>query len=143
MKKINQSLKFFLNLARAQSLITRKFDCRLGGGLSFTYFQVLYYLSLAPDEKLRRIDLAEKLALTASGVTRLLIPMEKIGLVKREASDHDARVSYVQLAPGGKQLLLERIGDAERLAEEMMPETKSKGGVEADELFSLLKLSYF
>ncbi|MDD2773976.1 MAG: MarR family transcriptional regulator [Elusimicrobiales bacterium] len=141
--KTSKSLRFLLGLARAQTLINRKFDCRLGGGLSFTDFQVLYYLSLAPQEQLRRTDLAEKLALTPSGVTRLLYPMEKIGLVTREASDHDARVSYVQLAPGGKQLLSERLEDAELLAAEMLPETKNQNGCAVEDLFGMLKLGYF
>src|SRR5947207_15424264 len=88
MKKISSQLNFLLNLATAQAKMARRFDGRLGGfhGLGQNDFRILYYLSQADGEKMRRIDLAEKLGLTASGITRLLMPMEKIGLIKREAT---------------------------------------------------------
>jgi DNA-binding MarR family transcriptional regulator len=54
---------------------------------------------------MRRVDLAEKVGLTASGVTRLLNPMEKIGLVDKTASSHDARVSLVALSKAGRRML--------------------------------------
>lgn len=46
--------------------------------------------------------------------------MEKIGLIQREANARDARVSYVLLAPGGKQFLTERLEKAELLSEEAL-----------------------
>ena len=66
---------------------------------------------------MRRIDLAESIGLTASGVTRLLAPMEKIGLVKREANAADARVSFVTLSKGGKDMLEHSLENAEALAQ--------------------------
>ncbi len=72
---------------------------------------------------MRRVDLAEKIGLTASGITRLLAPMEKIGLIQREPDARDARVSFVMLAPGGKRLLSERLERAELLADEVIPAT--------------------
>ena len=123
MEAINPSLKFLLTLARIQAVMARRFDSRLGGGLGFSDFVILYHLSQAEDEKLRRVDLAEKVGLTASGITRLLAPMEKIGLVSRQRDDNDARVSYVLLAPGGKRLLAERLEKANLLAEEVVPGT--------------------
>ena len=62
---------------------------------------------------MRRVDLADAIGLTASGITRLLLPMEKIGLVKRESHIGDARVSYVVIAPGGANKLAEAIERAE------------------------------
>lgn len=121
---LSPSLTFCLNLARIQAVVSRRFDGRLGGGIGFNDFMILYHLSVAPEDKLRRVDLAEKIGLTPSGVTRLLAPMEKIGLIKREANAHDARVSFVTLASGGKRLLSERLETAERLAEEAVPSAK-------------------
>ncbi len=117
----NPSLQFFLNLARIQAVMARRFDSRLGGGLGFNDFVILYHLSQAEGEKMRRGDLAEAIGLTASGVTRLLAPMEKIGLIQREADARDARVSFVMLAPGGKRLLGERLERAEMLSDEVIP----------------------
>lgn len=69
---------------------------------------------------MRRIDLAEKVWLTASGVTRLLLPMEKIGLVKKEKNDADARVSLVWITESGKSYLDEAIYRLEYLSEEII-----------------------
>ena len=137
MKTISAQLKFLLGLARVQALTARRFDSKLGGGLSFSDFQVLYYLSRAPEEKMRRIDLAEQMALTASGITRMLLPMEKIGLVSREASAHDARVSYVKLSPGGKRLLSERMSDAELVAAELIPAGEEVRAADLEGLFRM------
>lgn len=129
MKPISLPLRFFLNMAKIQAVLTRRFDAGLGG-LGFSDFMILFHLSQAPDEKMRRIDLADKIGLTASGVTRLLAPMEKVGLIKRETNTHDARVSYVMLAPGGRRRFQETLERAELLAEEIFPTaqgTKLKG----------------
>lgn len=140
MSQISNQLKFFLDLTRIQSNISRIFDRHLEGGLGFSYFTILYYLSQAPDEKMRRIDLAERVALTASGITRILLPMEKIGLIKREQNERDARVSYVKITNGGKKLLQEATGTAEYLAQELLPSTKLNGLKDISEIFSLINL---
>ncbi|OFE13101.1 hypothetical protein PHACT_08085 [Pseudohongiella acticola] len=71
-------------------------------GISFTEFQVLKQLHSAPAQKMRRIDLAQQVGLSASGVTRLLNPMEKVGLISKEVAARDARVSLVTLTGAGK-----------------------------------------
>lgn len=137
MTNLSPKLKFFLNLAKIHSVITRKFDSALRG-IGLTDFIILYHLSQARDEKLRRSDLAEKAGLTASGITRLLAPMEKIGLVKRETDQSDARVSYVVLGKGGKARLMESLDDAEILSDNLLPITNAKNLKEASELMMTL-----
>ena len=132
------SLQFFLNLAKIQAIMARRFDAGLGG-LSLNEFIILLQLNQAEDNKLRRVDLADKIGLTSSGVTRLLIPMEKIGLLKREMNDHDARVRYVKLAPGGKRKLEEALERAELLSQEIVSSAKI---TDLESIFnSLLELS--
>lgn len=125
MKKINTSINFCISIAKFQTELSRRLDARLNG-IGFNELIILYHLSLADGAKMRRIDLAEKLGLTASGITRLLLPMEKIGLIKKEANKHDARVSYVVLAPGGKTKLSEGMERMEIYCEEIIPENKIK-----------------
>ena len=125
MKKINQSVEFLFTVAKLQAELTRRLDSRLGG-IGFNELVILYRLSQADGQKMRRIDLADKVGLTASGVTRLLLPMEKIGLVKKEASGRDARVSYVKIAGGGKTKLREGLERAEIFCEEFIPAGKTK-----------------
>jgi DNA-binding MarR family transcriptional regulator len=64
----------------------------------------MHHLAEAPSGRLRRVDLAQRLALTPSGVTRLLAPLERRGIVAREEAGHDARATYAVLTRSGKQL---------------------------------------
>ena len=141
MKQINKQLKFFITLAQAYSKVTQVFDRRLVGGLGFSNLVILYHLSQAADEKMRRIDLADKVGLTPSGVTRILLPMEKLGMVKREEDAQDARVSYVKLAAGGKRLLNETLEQAQYVAEEMLPTVDIADKKELSDIFSLFTIN--
>lgn len=115
-----KELEFLLNLSKLNSKIYRKLDASLWG-IWFNDFIVLYYLNQAIDKKLRRIDLAEKVGLTASGVTRLLLPMEKIWLVSKEVNQFDARVSYVVLAKWWEMKLEEAMDRINFVLAEIMP----------------------
>lgn len=118
--KENLQLEFLLNLSKLNSKIYRKLDASLWG-IWFNDFIVLYYLNQAIDKKLRRIDLAEKVWLTASWVTRLLLPMEKIWLVSKEVNQFDARVSYVVLAKWWETKLEEAMDRINFVLAEIMP----------------------
>jgi DNA-binding MarR family transcriptional regulator len=124
MSTLSPILSFFIALSRIQTVISRKMDAKLGG-LGFSDLLILYTLSVAPDKRMRRIDLAEAIGLTASGITRLLLPMEKIGLVRREAHSGDARVSYVAIAPGGETKLRDAIERAEQFCSDIIHPAES------------------
>lgn len=133
---ISASLKMFLNLNMVQTLIVKRFDARLKNhGISLNEFMILHHLANADDEKLRRTDLAEKIGLTASGITRMLAPLEKLGYVKREANSRDARVSYVKLANAGRKIYNESTASAEAVSEQIMAGVKNK---KTDDLQKLL-----
>lgn len=124
---LGSKLDFCLRLARAHGALVRGFDGRLGTmhGLSFGDFAMLLELSRAPGGKLRRIDLADQLGLTASAVTRALIPLERIGLVKRERDLRDARVGYAVLTKTGERVLKESLSSAEAISEDVVPSGKA------------------
>jgi len=63
-------------------------------GLTINDFEALLHLSRAEEGRMRRVDLAEGLLLTASGVTRLLDGLEAAGYVERAACASDRRVVY-------------------------------------------------
>ena len=95
-----------MQLVQSQARVAKHLDQHLSAqGISLTEYQVLDALSAAPDRQMRRIDLAKAVNLSASGVTRLLNPMEKIGLVRKESSARDARVSFVALTEAGSRTL--------------------------------------
>ena len=74
-------------------------------GLTLNDYEALLLLSRAEEQSLRRIDLASKLVLTASGVTRMLDGLEREGLVSKRTCDADARVSYAVLTEAGREKL--------------------------------------
>ncbi|MEV5175926.1 MarR family transcriptional regulator [Streptomyces flaveolus] len=118
---MSEGLDAALRLVRAQSALVRRFDARLGGlhGVSLADFTLLLRLEQAPGGRMRRVDLAEALGLTASGVTRGLAPLERIGLVTRETDARDARVAYAALTGTGRHRLAEMRTTAEETAAEV------------------------
>ena len=102
---MSQNEELIITLATLQSHLLKKIDQNLSvHGISFSEFLVLHHLHGAPNMTMRRIDLAECIGLSASGVTRLVNPMEKNHLVRKEVNARDARVSLVQLSETGQEL---------------------------------------
>src|SRR5689334_12344795 len=97
----------FLSIRRAVAIWENRADAELGAshGLGMSDFAAMHHLAGAPGGRLRRVDLARRLALTPSGVTRLLGPLERRGIVAREAGGHDARATYAVLTRSGKALV--------------------------------------
>ncbi|MEW2268998.1 MarR family winged helix-turn-helix transcriptional regulator [Streptomyces griseofuscus] len=118
---MSDALDAALRLVRVQAALVRRFDARLGGlhGVSLADFTLLLRLGQAPGGRMRRVDLAEALGLTASGVTRALAPLERIGLVTREPDARDARVAYASLTGTGRARLKEMLATAEETAEDL------------------------
>ncbi len=119
MKQTRAGVEFFIEVAKTYAVMSRRFDARLGG-LGWSEFIIMFHLNQAEEGKMRRTDLAEKMGLTPSGITRLLLPMEKIGYIKRQADARDARVSYVALRTSGRELFQEGMERAEILVEEVL-----------------------
>ena len=68
-------------------------------------YEVLLYLSQAPDRKLPMSALAESTMLTRSGITRLVDGLVNSALIERVSCPNDARVSYAQLTDAGYEKL--------------------------------------
>jgi DNA-binding MarR family transcriptional regulator len=99
----------FVRLVRGHSAVTRAMNAQLVAdhGLTINDFEALLHLSKAEEDRMRRVDLAEKLILTASGVTRLLDGLEEAGFVDRAACASDRRVTYAVLTEAGRAKLKE------------------------------------
>jgi DNA-binding MarR family transcriptional regulator len=93
----------FVALLRAHAHATRQLNAQLTAdhGLTISDYEVLLRLSRAPDNRLRRVDLAGQVLLTASGITRLLDGLERSGYVARGSCDSDRRVVYAVLTDEG------------------------------------------
>jgi len=96
-----------LRLFRAQSFLEARLGPSLASvhGLGLTELMLLMHLARAPLQRLRRVDLAAMLNASQSTVTRMALPLEKTGFVKRESDPRDARVAYVVLTKAGRTIV--------------------------------------
>src|SRR5690606_3988524 len=76
-------------------------------GLTVGDYQVLVFLSESEDRAMRMCDLATMLHISASGLTRRLDGLVRLGLVTREPSDTDRRVMLAVLTADGAAKLEE------------------------------------
>lgn len=73
--------------------------------LPLPWYEVLLFLNLAPDGRLRMGELAGSLLLTPSGITRLIDRMEDKGLVQRQQCPSDRRGWHAVITPAGRSQL--------------------------------------
>ena len=94
-----RSLDAWVSFLRAHAAITRELSVRLQRehGLTLNDYEVLLHLSQADGGMMRRVDLAQSVLLTASGITRLLDGLERSGLVEKASCDRDARVFQISM----------------------------------------------
>jgi DNA-binding MarR family transcriptional regulator len=100
-------LRAWQALLHAHQQVTRRLDAELRAehGLSLHAYDVLLRLARAPGRRLRMTDLAERVMMSPSGLTRVVDRLVADGLVQRERSDTDARVMLTGLTDRGRQVL--------------------------------------
>lgn len=105
-EKVSTVMAWELTL-RTVSALLKVYDRTFIDKLSIpvTWYDVLVSLGGAPDNRLRAQTLAESVAITRPGMTRLVDAIEKAGLVRREAAKEDRRGCYVVLTDNGKRTL--------------------------------------
>jgi DNA-binding MarR family transcriptional regulator len=99
----------FIRLLQGHAAATRVLSADLVSehGLTINDYEALLRLSRADGHYLKRVDLAESLLLTPSGVTRLLDGLERAGYVEKGSCDTDARITYAVLTEAGHEKLAE------------------------------------
>jgi len=102
-------LEAWVSFLRAHAATTRELntDLLIAHGLTLSDYEVLLHLSRADGGMMRRVDLAQSVVLTASGITRLLEGLERSGFVEKASCPSDARVSYAKLTAAGRRKLAE------------------------------------
>lgn len=90
---------------RVHAALTRALDADLetAHGLPLTSFEVLMYLADADGQRMRMSDLADRVLLSRSGVTRLVDRLESQGLIERASCKSDARGSFAVLTTAGAE----------------------------------------
>ena len=112
------ALSTVLQLAYARTVVIRDVDMSLEGhhGLGLNDLALLLELDSAPSGRLRRLDLADRLGITPSGVARQLAPLERRGLVGRESHPDDARLAIVVLTDAGARIVADVLPTADEAA---------------------------
>lgn len=78
-------------------------------GISVNEFLLLLHLERSVANKLSRVELARRMHVSASTITRMATPMEKVGLVDREVDERDARLVFVVATNAGREKLSEAL----------------------------------
>ncbi|MEV0229881.1 MarR family transcriptional regulator [Nonomuraea sp. NPDC050786] len=104
-----EELAVWRMLQRAQVRITRHLEAELlvAHDLPLASYEVLMQLAEAPARRLRMNDLADRVLLSRSGLTRLIDRLQRDGLVSREACADDARGLFAVLTERGAARLAE------------------------------------
>lgn len=89
--------------ARITDVLAR--ELRDGTGLPLTWYDVLVQLSEASDRRLRMQELADRILLSKSGLTRLIDRMEQEGYVTRYPCEDDRRGTYAQMTDAGYETI--------------------------------------
>jgi DNA-binding MarR family transcriptional regulator len=112
-------LSLVLDLALARTLVVKELDGALGAlhGLGLNDLALLIELKAAPQGRMRRVELANRLGITTSGVARQLAPLERRKIVARESNPSDARLALVVLTDAGAKLLEQTLPTAQEDAE--------------------------
>ena len=94
---------------RAHAMLVRRLEAELVAehDLPLASYDVLVQLSEATDRRLRMTELADRVLLSRSGLTRLVDRLVRDGLVERQACPDDARGMLAVLTPAGLDRLRE------------------------------------
>src|SRR5437879_8338444 len=88
---------------RAHARVTRELERELEAeqDLSLADYDLLYELAVADGRRLRMSELADRLALSRSGATRLVDRLEAAGLVDRQTCATDRRGYWASVTEAG------------------------------------------
>ncbi len=112
-----RELAAWRGLLRVHAEVTRELDVQLRAehGLSVSSYEVLLFLGQAEDRRLRMADIADRVLLSRSGLTRLCDRLVELGYVTRSSAEGDGRGLYATLTPVGAEKL-EAAGRSHRAA---------------------------
>lgn len=91
-------------LLQVNARVTAALDAQMRSehGLSVSSYEVLMFLADAPGHQLRMAEIADRVLLSRSGLTRLVDRLVQLGYVARCADEADGRGSYAELTDAGR-----------------------------------------
>ncbi len=106
-RSVDVRFKAWRSLLEAHAVVVQRVEQLLQerAELPFTWYDVLFQLDEAPDQRLRMNELADAVLLTRSGLTRSIDRIEAAGLVARQAIPGDRRSTHIVLTEAGRERL--------------------------------------
>ena len=99
-------IEVWRSFLRAHAVVTRRLEQELAAAnLPLAWYDVLLQLAEAPQHRLRMTELAERVLLSRSGLSRLVDRLQAEGFVQRERSPDDARGTFTVLTRAGRAAL--------------------------------------
>jgi DNA-binding MarR family transcriptional regulator len=134
-----------LNTKNALRLLQAADDFRAGlagefsavHGISVNEFLMMLHLERSTANRLSRVELAKRMHVSASTITRMAAPMEKVGLVGRQTDERDARLAFVVITGSGREKLSQAIATFAKRAGYLFDDGWETG--EADTFASMLR----
>lgn len=107
-----EQLEVWRLFIRVHATVIRRLEAGLQDrhGLPLAWYDVLARLLEADERRLRMSELAERVMLSPSGLTRLVDRMADEGLVRRTQAERDGRGYYAVLTDAGYEKLREATG---------------------------------
>jgi len=102
-----EELRAWQGLLHAHQLVGRALDAELREehGISLAEYDVLLRLARVPENALRMTQLAKRVMMSPSGLTRVVDRLATRGFITRERIESDARVMMARLTAEGRQRL--------------------------------------
>ena len=103
-----QELLAWRGMLQAHATVTRQLDAQMQAehGLSVSAYEVLMFLADTDGHRLRMAEIADRVLLSRSGLTRLVDRLVALGLVVRNACADDGRGSFAELTTAGEAKLV-------------------------------------
>jgi DNA-binding MarR family transcriptional regulator len=91
------------DLLRVHATLVPALDKELQGqsGMSLSWYDVLLELAAAPDGRLRMSDLADRVVLSRTRISRLVEELVARGLIRKEGDPDDRRSAYAVITKAG------------------------------------------
>jgi DNA-binding MarR family transcriptional regulator len=103
-----EELSVWRTLLRVQVQVSRRLqtDLLAEHDLALGSYEVLLHLVESPGGRLRMNDLADRVLLSRSGLTRLVDRLQREGLVERASCEDDARGLFAVLTEAGRERVM-------------------------------------
>src|SRR5271170_4757360 len=109
--RLNQQTPLWQSFLAAHRLILEQLadEMEREHQLPLEWFDVLVHLADLPGMRARQKELRDRMLLSESGVSRLLVRMEKAGVITRSTADDDRRGMEIAVTDDGRAALLAAI----------------------------------